>query len=107
MCCTGSICTAGQLLTRAVCVCVPQDCWAANARDRPDFFRLRLWLQDPFLELSSPQGDCVICLGAPAAAALIPCGHRCVCPDHARGLVGGACPICMGVVTDFLGVYDS
>ena len=90
-----------------VCLCVPQECWAANARERPDFFRLRLRLQDAFRDLSS-QGECVICLGAPAVAVLIPCGHRCVCPDHARGLVGGACPICRGAVSSFLGrVYDS
>ena len=108
MCCVGSISTASQQLTCAVCACVPQDCWAANTRDRPDFFRLRLWLQDAFRDLSSLQGECVICLGVPAAAALIRCGHHCVCPEHARGLVGGACPICRGAVTNFLGrVYDS
>lgn len=106
------VCESGERLPRPdACpepvFAVMQECWVTLARDRPDFVRLRLRLQDAFRALSSPKTECVICMEAEATAVLVPCGHRCVCAEHAPGLVGGTCPICRGQVRDFLGrVYD-
>ena len=55
------------------------------------------------------QGECCVCLKKLAARtllALVPCGHRCVCVDHAADTVGRPCPICRAKVTDAIRVFD-
>ena len=87
-----------------------QDCWARRPSERPAFTALRLRLQDAFREVapSSPVAECVVCLERPAVAVLAPCGHRCVCEQHAADLVGGACPMCRAAVESFVSrVYDT
>jgi hypothetical protein len=46
---------------------------------------------------------CVICLDAPKARLLAPCGHACVCGDCADALAahpgGGLCPVCRERIT--------
>jgi len=38
--------------------------------------------------------------------ALLPCGHRCVCREHAAMVSGGTCPLCRRVVTGAIRVFD-
>ena len=52
---------------------------------------------------------CVICDDAPAAWALLPCGHRCLCSgcvvnyeDYSNCL----CPLCRGAVERTWRIYD-
>jgi hypothetical protein len=39
--------------------------------------------------------------------AAVPCGHRCMCPDHAQQLVSRPCPICRVQITSVLRVFDA
>ena len=43
-------------------------------------------------EPADDEGLCVVCLDRQATHALLPCGHRCACEEHAPGL--DPCPIC-------------
>jgi serine/threonine protein kinase len=38
--------------------------------------------------------ECVICLSLPASHALIPCGHKCLCEDHATMTMALDPPLC-------------
>jgi len=55
------------------------------------------------------EGECCICLEAKPIAsllALVPCGHRCVCVDHAALIVGQACPLCRAEARETIRVFD-
>jgi hypothetical protein len=49
---------------------------------------------------------CALCLDQPATVALVPCGHRCVCEEHAA-LVANRCPICRAPATGIVRVFDT
>jgi len=50
-------------------------------------------------EYESGGNECVVCLDAPKAVVLVPCGHKCLCEACAeRILVGEPCPVCRVVV---------
>jgi hypothetical protein len=84
-----------------------QRCWAARAADRPTFAQVKGLL---FEEVKSErEGECCICLERLAKhnlLALVPCGHRCVCAQHAAELVGGGCPVCRTEAKDAIRVYN-
>mmetsp|Transcript_18767 Transcript_18767/g.52256 ORF Transcript_18767/g.52256 Transcript_18767/m.52256 type:complete len:722 (-) Transcript_18767:209-2374(-) len=51
---------------------------------------------------------CVWCLENTATHSFVPCGHRCVCAEHAELLCskeGQRCPICRELITGSLRVY--
>ncbi len=50
---------------------------------------------------------CVVCLERRPTMAISPCGHRCLCAEDARRLLGAACPICRGPVASVLAIFDS
>ena len=54
------------------------------------------------------EGKCVVCLDHDATHAIIPCGHRCVCQEHAEMLIGlkdQLCPVCRVSIRGSLRVY--
>ena len=52
---------------------------------------------------------CVVCMVSPATNALLPCGHQCLCPDHAEMIRarGDTCPICRTPVTSHVKIYKA
>jgi hypothetical protein len=50
---------------------------------------------------------CVYCLELEATTALAPCGHRCLCQEHAELLLGmgEGCPLCRAPIQSLLRVY--
>ena len=54
------------------------------------------------VKASSGNSECVVCLERAAKAVLAPCGHRCVCAEHAASLVGKACPVCRAAVESYV-----
>jgi len=51
--------------------------------------------------------QCIICIDAPKAVALVPCGHKCVCEACAERIkVGDLCPVCRSMVQMKFRVYD-
>ena len=82
-----------------------QKCWITQVRDRPTFAHVKNLILQEFVK----EGECCICLHKFSLGnllALIPCGHRCVCPEHAAMVSGGPCPLCRQVVTGAIRVYD-
>ena len=97
---------------------VMQKCWARTAQGRPSFRDLR----NDLLELygaavlegraagAAQDGEqdaartCVICLDAPAEVAFDPCGHLCVCREHAERVT--TCPVCRTPVRERLRVFQ-
>lgn len=53
--------------------------------------------------------QCVICMDEDATHALIPCGHKCVCSNHAMILIDNSdvCPMCRRAITGSVKVYDT
>ena len=59
--------------------------------------------------IEPPSQDCVICQDQPREHALLPCLHRCLCPNCAALLCAHAnpvCPLCRAPVTSHGKVYD-
>ena len=82
-----------------------QKCWITQARDRPTFANVKNLILHDFLK----EGECCICLQKFPVGnllALVPCGHRCVCREHAAMVSGGPCPLCRDVVTGTIRVFD-
>ena len=78
-------------------------CWAQSATDRPTSAALKMDIQDAYaadiaaqaVQELDVQNLCVVCLEGPAEFALLPCGHKCVCEEHAAVVcVQGKCPLC-------------
>ena len=52
------------------------------------------------MEAKEVDEECVVCMDAPKAVALIPCGHQCFCEACAETIpIGGDCPLCQTTVT--------
>jgi len=53
---------------------------------------------------------CVVCLDAPRAMLIVPCGHKCLCKTCSAILVARAdtekCPICRARVSQYIEVFD-
>jgi serine/threonine protein kinase len=82
-------------------------CWAARAADRPGFAEVKRLMLSEFQK--EGDGECCVCLQVLATRrllALVPCGHRCVCADHAADVVGRTCPICREEVREAIRVFD-
>lgn len=49
---------------------------------------------------------CIACLDAPAVLAAVPCGHRCLCLQHATALAGHSkCPVCRQRLGQLVRIY--
>jgi hypothetical protein len=49
---------------------------------------------------------CVICEEKPATHAVVPCGHKCLCGDHAEAVcLKGECPMCRTPVQTCIRIY--
>ena len=69
-------------------------CWEEEAEARTTFAELKSII---LVVRVGRQGECCICLERKLLSellALVPCGHRCVCADHAMHIVGHPCPMC-------------
>lgn len=53
---------------------------------------------------SSSDTSCVVCIDAPRAIALAPCGHLCLCVTCSSGI--STCPVCCHAVTSVLRIYS-
>jgi len=50
--------------------------------------------------------ECIVCMDAEAACALIPCGHQHFCATCANDYVGKPCPTCRALATALLRVFQ-
>ena len=83
-----------------------RSCWAFKRHDRPTFLQLREELLRVYVE-QQPKKLCCVCQDAEAVMAACPCGHVCVCEEHAAVLKHRhePCPMCRGVVERFMRVW--
>ena len=88
-------------------------CWAVIKDNRPTFSNLKQDLHDAFASVSAAETDtvggkalCTWCLEQPATMAYVPCGHRCMCEEHAA-LAGSQCPICRAAANGVVRIFDS
>jgi hypothetical protein len=88
-------------------------CWAVFKERRPTFSNLKQDLHDSYASVSAAATDavggrtlCSWCLEQPATMAYVPCGHRCMCEDHAA-MAGSQCPICRAVASGVVRIFDS
>jgi hypothetical protein len=56
-----------------------------------------------------PPSTCAVCLAEPAVMALVPCGHKCVCPGCCTRLRADSakCPICRARIDAAIHVHDA
>ena len=89
-------------------------CWSTTPADRPSFASLKMRIQDAYAAEVAAQAArehneqnlCVVCLERPAEFALLPCGHKCVCEEHAAAICQfGVCPLDRAPVTSFHRIY--
>jgi hypothetical protein len=87
-------------------------CWAAIKETRPTFSNLKQDLHDAFASVSAVETDasvgkalCSWCLEQPATMAYVPCGHRCMCEEHAA-MAGAQCIICRAAASGVVRIFD-
>jgi hypothetical protein len=89
-------------------------CWSPRPADRPSFASLKMHIQDAYAAEVAAQAArehdeqnlCIICLERSAEFALLPCGHKCVCEEHAAAVFRlGECPLCRNSVTSFNKIF--
>jgi serine/threonine protein kinase len=88
---------------------VLQQCFHHSADSRPGFVLVKQLVLRELTDLAR-KAECCICLGSNLLndlLALVPCGHRCVCSEHAHLLVGNPCPVCRQVAREAIRVFDS
>lgn len=79
-------------------------CWATSPKNRPTFAALGIELGVGGMG----QTECVICIDAAATHAMVPCGHKVVCEEHAPTVVAsGRCPTCRAVVQSAMKIFDA
>jgi hypothetical protein len=82
-----------------------EHCWKQRASQRPKFADLKMDVQDAYaaeiaaqvVKEREEESLCVVCLEKKADYALLPCGHKCVCEDHAAAICRqgrGKCHVC-------------
>ena len=84
-------------------------CWQEKPEARPTFAEVKRMIQAEFRKGAWKEGECCICLESISLCnllALVPCGHRCVCANHANVVVGRACPLCRTMATQAIRVFD-
>jgi secreted trypsin-like serine protease len=82
-------------------------CWEQAAEARPTFVEVKNMILAEFRE--GRQGECCICLERKLLSdllVLVPCGHRCVCANHASKIVGHPCPMCRTSAVHAIRVFD-
>jgi hypothetical protein len=82
-------------------------CWEQEAKARPTFAEVKRMILSEFRV--GRQGECCICLERKLLSdllALVPCGHRCVCANHASHIVGHPCPMCRAQAVQAIRVFD-
>jgi hypothetical protein len=82
-------------------------CWEQEAKARPTFAEVKRMILSEFRV--GRQGECCICLERKILSdllALVPCGHRCVCANHASHVVGRPCPMCRAQTVQAIRVFD-
>jgi hypothetical protein len=82
-------------------------CWEEAAEARPTFAEVKTMILSEFRE--GRQGECCICLERKLLSdllVLVPCGHRCVCANHASHIVGHPCPMCHSEAMHAIRVFD-
>jgi hypothetical protein len=82
-------------------------CWEQEAHARPTFAEVKRMILSEFR--LGRQGECCICLERKLLSdllALVPCGHRCVCANHASHIVGHPCPMCRAQAVQAIRVFD-
>ena len=77
--------------------------WDANPDRRPTMLELLGVLDPAAAHLAEEERDawedanrCVVCMEEQRTHILIPCGHWCLCEEHAQGM--RECPVCRGKV---------
>ncbi len=86
---------------------VMMKCWAQEEKARPTFVEVKRMILSEFRV--GRQGECCICLEKKLLSdllALVPCGHRCVCANHAPHIVGRPCPMCRAEAVHVIRVFD-
>ena len=75
------------------------DGWASAVEKRPTMLEMLEVLSPAAAHLASEEQEqkqdtvlCVVCIDAPRTNVLIPCGHLCLCEEHAQATQ--QCPIC-------------
>ena len=93
-----------------------EQCWKESPAERPAFSNLKMDIQDAYAaEIathaaaeSDDQNLCVVCLEKQTDFALYPCGHKCVCEEHAMDMCNrGMCPVCRTPVQSHLRIWQS
>jgi hypothetical protein len=82
-------------------------CWDQEAEARPTFAEVKRMILSEFRV--ERHGECCICLEKKLLSdllALVPCGHRCVCENHASNIVGRPCPMCRAEAVQVIRVFD-
>ena len=82
-------------------------CWEEETKARPTFAEVKCMILSEF-RVSGRQGECCICLERKLLSdllALVPCGHRCVCANHASHIVGHPCPMCRAEAVQVIHVF--
>ena len=81
-------------------------CWKQEAEDRPTFAEVKRMMLSEF---RVARHECCICLERKLQSdllALVPCGHRCVCANHASYIVGHPCPMCRTEAVQAIRAFD-
>ena len=86
-------------------------CWEQEAEDKPTFAEVKRMLHLSLMQHSSRvlHRECCICLEMKLLSdvlALVPCGHRCFCANHASYIVGHPCPICHTEAVQAIHAFD-
>jgi serine/threonine protein kinase len=82
-------------------------CWEQEAEDRPTFAEVKRMILSEFR--MGRHRECCICLERKLLSdllALVPCGHRCVCANHASYLIGHPCPMCRTEAVQAVRAFD-
>jgi serine/threonine protein kinase len=82
-------------------------CWEEEAKARPTFAEVKRMILSEFRV--GRQGECCICFERKLLSellALVPCGHRCVCENHASYIIGNPCPMCRAEAVQAIRVFD-
>ena len=90
-----------------------QPCWAARPQ-RPPFAALipaiRRLQENVLLakRVEAAQPLCAVCMDAPVAVVLVPCGHHCLCVACSGNFQPPApCPICRTAIGQVVRTYSS
>ena len=79
-------------------------CWNTSPKNRPTFAVLGIELGCA----AAVGTECVVCTDAAATHAMVPCGHKIVCEEHAPAVLAtGRCPICRAPVQSVMKIFEA